>query len=199
MCTFFLSRSAPPHVRSSRACKGNLPRFPLTERFDALCGVLKTKSAVVALALPVALASASAPSALAHGIRPNEMIVAEPWTGAALMGFDPISYFLDNDARLGSPQFQATFAGAAWFFHSQSNKAAFEESPESYLPIFGGYDPVAIASGVLVAGNPRIFVVEHGKLYLFRNAQNRALFLSQINLTLEAAQQWPELKHKLAP
>lgn len=115
------------------------------------------------------------------------------------MGFDPISYFIDGQARPGNSRFQASFGGVVWHFTSEGNRAAFVESPQSYVPAFGGYDAVAAASGLIVAGNPQHFVVQGSRLYLFRHAENRALFLAQSQIAREAERNWPELRHRLAP
>ena len=45
-------------------------------------------------------------------------------------------------------------AGAVWRFRNEGNRASFVAHPEIYGPQFGGYDPVDLARGVTVAGNP---------------------------------------------
>ena len=39
--------------------------------------------------------------------------------------------------------------------------------PDVYMPQFGGYDPVGVARGVAVAGNPDIWLISGGRLFLF--------------------------------
>ena len=42
------------------------------------------------------------------------------------------------------------------------------------MPQFGGYDPIALARGVALAGNPLEWQIVGDRLYLFYSAQARA-------------------------
>jgi len=135
----------------------------------------------------------------AQHYRVSEEVISDPITGAAILGFDPVQYFLGARARSGSPDHQANFAGKVWFFISAANKSAFEISPDTYVPVFGGHDPVAIASGIAVSGSPNIFALKSGKLYLFRRTENRDLFLAKSELLTEAERNWAEVRRNLSP
>ena len=39
--------------------------------------------------------------------------------------------------------------------------------PDVYMPRFGGYDPVGVARGVAVPGDPRLWLIADERLYLF--------------------------------
>ena len=86
----------------------------------------------------------------------TERVVAARFSGLAIDGFDPVAYFVQNQAVLGLPDYEASEAGAVWRFRNEGNRAAFLDDPDVYAPHFGGYDPVAIARGVAVPGNPRL-------------------------------------------
>src|SRR5262245_57627098 len=94
-------------------------------------------------------------------------IVVTRYSGLAIEGFDPVAYFTDARPVRGLPDFEASQAGAVWRFHNASNRDAFAAHPEIYGPQFGGYDPIDVARGVALAGNPRFFVVTGQRLYLF--------------------------------
>jgi YHS domain-containing protein len=135
----------------------------------------------------------------AQVFRPSEDIVADATSGAALHGFDPVGYFIAGRAVPGSPRFQAGFAGKVWYFASRANQAAFEANPDAYLPAFGGHDPVAVASGLAVTGSPAIHAVHAGRIFLFRRAENRTIFLAKPELLAEAERHWGEVRRQLSP
>ena len=76
----------------------------------------------------------------------------------------------------GQPEFEAFEAGAVWRFRNEGNRAYFLAHPEIYAPQFGGYDPVDLARGVTVAGNPRFWLIAGQRLYLFAHEDNRDAF-----------------------
>ena len=66
--------------------------------------------------------------------------------------------------------------GAVWRFRNEGNRAAFVGHPEIYGPQFGGYDPVDVARGVTVAGNPRFWLIRGQRLYLFGREEAATAF-----------------------
>lgn len=137
--------------------------------------------------------------AAAQSFRPHEMIVSDPVTGAAILGYDAVAYGLTRAPVPGNEDFQANFGGKVWYFASEANRAAFEERPEAYLPMLGGHDPVAVAAGLPVAGSPRIHLLAEGRLILFRSEENRARFLANPAIGAEAERVWPEVRRGLSP
>jgi hypothetical protein len=128
----------------------------------------------------------------------NELVVADQLAGVALFGFDPVSYFLDGAAQMGSEAFELVFGGFTWRFRSDANRVAFRERPDSYVPRFGGYDPVALARSAPVAGHPALFVVHENQLFLFHRPENRAKFLTEPNAVIDAARlAWPLVRRSL--
>ncbi|MFC3694724.1 YHS domain-containing (seleno)protein [Chenggangzhangella methanolivorans] len=144
-----------------------------------------------ALALGVGLACLGGLAEATPGL--NEKIVADPSTGVALYGFDPVAYFTDGKAVRGRRDVEAEWNGAAWRFANEANRAVFLSSPETYAPRFGGYDPSAVATGVAVAGHPLIFRIEGKRLYLFSTAQTRDGFGDLAS----AQKSWPKLEAEL--
>jgi hypothetical protein len=96
--------------------------------------------------------------------------------------------------------FEQVFAGVTWRFCNEGNQAAFAADPDVYMPRFGGYDPVGIARGVTVAGDPRVWSIIEGRLYLFYNPENRAAFTADAeDATATAERQWPVVQRTLSP
>jgi hypothetical protein len=87
-----------------------------------------------------------------------------------------------------------------WRFDNVGNRAAFAESAEQYVPRFGGYDPIAIARGVALAGNPAYWTIVGERLYLFYSPEARASFKADTASAVAAAEaKWPQIMERLTP
>jgi YHS domain-containing protein len=129
----------------------------------------------------------------------TERVVVNRFSGLAIEGYDPVAYFVQGQPVKGLPDFEASQAGAVWRFHNEGNRASFVAHPEVYGPQFGGYDPTDVARGVVVAGNPRFFLVTGDRLYLFALEANRNAFARDPEHFLgQARQRWPALEATLA-
>jgi hypothetical protein len=129
----------------------------------------------------------------------TERVVVNRFTGLAIEGFDPVAYFIDARPGIGLEDFEASQAGAVWRFRNEGNRASFLAHPEVYGPRFGGYDPMDLARGVTVAGNPRFWLISKQRLYLFSREPNRDAFAADPSHFLkEATHRWPALQQDLA-
>src|SRR3984885_11377657 len=129
----------------------------------------------------------------------TERVVVNRYTGLAIEGFDPVAYFVDACPKRGIEDFEASEAGAVWRFRNEGNRASFVAHPDIYGPQFGGYDPIDLARGVTVAGNPRFWLISGQRLYLFGREQSRDAFAADPDpCLLEATQRWPALEQDLA-
>jgi len=130
----------------------------------------------------------------------SEHLVIDRHTGLAISGFDPVAFFVDADAIQGKGTFEYAFAGAVWRFRNEGNRAAFAADPGVYMPRFGGYDPVGVARGVGVPGDPRLWLIADGRLYLFYTPAARAAFGDNPKGVVEAAERnWPAVQLTLSP
>jgi len=130
----------------------------------------------------------------------TERLVVDRHTGLALYGFDPVAYFTDARPMPGRPDFELWLAGATWRFRNEGNRAAFADHPEIYMPRFGGYDPLALARGVALPGNPQYWVVAGSRLYLFQTRETRDAFASDPDKAVAVARaQWPQVIKGLVP
>jgi hypothetical protein len=135
----------------------------------------------------------------AAGAATTERVVVNRFSGLAIEGFDPVAYFADARPEIGSEDFEASAAGAVWRFRNEGNRASFVAHPDIYGPQFGGYDPIDVARGITVAGNPRFWLVSGQRLYLFSREQSRDAFAAApMRVLHEANQRWPELEAALA-
>src|ERR1700751_3381054 len=129
----------------------------------------------------------------------TERLIVDRFSGLAIHGYDPVAYFVDGRPVLGLADFEAWQAGGVWRVPNGGNRADFLAHPEVYGPQYGGYDPVDVARGVTVAGNPLFWVVAGERLYLFGEGSNRDAFAADPARYLDQAEQrWPTLEHMLA-
>ena len=150
-------------------------------------------SLALQLALGLAFSGFSARAAT------TERVVTNRFTGLAIDGFDPVAYFVDGAPVQGLREFEAWQRGVVWRFHNEGNRASFLAHPEVYGPQFGGYDPVDVARGVTVTGNPLFWVMVDERLYLFGFEANRDAFAADPQTFLAKAQaRWPALEQGLA-
>jgi hypothetical protein len=151
--------------------------------------------------LPVAISGLGALACLPAAARAatTERVVVNRYTGLAIEGFDPVAYFVDGRPEVGLEDFEASEAGAVWRFRNEGNRASFIAHPDIYGPMFGGYDPIDLARGVTVAGNPRFWLIAGQRLYLFGREESRAAFAADPPHALrDANARWPFLQRALA-
>ena len=119
--------------------------------------------------------------------------VPDAITGYAIGGHDPVSYFVDNQPRMGLPSLEYAWGGGIWVFVNQGNLAAFKKDPQVYAPMFAGCGGYALASGFAAAGNPNIFAKVDGRLMFFHSVVNRFLFLVNSDLYMGRAEDNAEM------
>jgi hypothetical protein len=130
----------------------------------------------------------------------TELVVTDRLTGLAIGGYDPVAYYTNGKPVLGSGDFELSFAGAVWRFQNPGNRAAFASRPDIYMPQYGGYDPVGVARGTAVAGNPDFWLIYADRLYLFYDARHRDAFAVDPQHGIAAAdRKWPEVVGTLSP
>ena len=158
----------------------------------------RPRMAVIAFVLLAGLGVTVAAGSAARAAT-TERVVTNRYSGLAIEGYDPLAYFVDGTPELGLPAYEATQAGAVWRFRNEGNRDSFVAHPEIYGPQFGGYDPVDVARGVTVAGNPRFWLVAGQRLYLFGREDTRDAFAANpVPFLKEAKHRWPALEEQLS-
>lgn len=141
------------------------------------------------------IAAAGGPSQAAT----TERVVIDRHSGLAIHGFDPVAYFVEKAPHEGSGDYEIAWQGATWRFQSEGNRAAFMAHPEVYGPRFGGHDPVAVARGAAVAGDPGLWLVHGERLYMFHSQASLDAFARAPEPAIAAADAaWPGLERTLA-
>ncbi|MBI5853842.1 MAG: YHS domain-containing protein, partial [Nitrospirae bacterium] len=98
----------------------------------------------------------------------------------ALKGYDPVAYFTEGRAVEGHKGFTHEYADATWRFASAANRDAFIQDPESYAPQYGGYCAWGISQAKFFDGDPQVWKVVDGKLYVNYNKEIEAAWATDI-------------------
>ncbi|MEM7006891.1 MAG: YHS domain-containing (seleno)protein [Pseudomonadota bacterium] len=88
----------------------------------------------------------------------------------AVGGYDSVSYFSGAPVE-GSADFTTTYEGAEFRFASQENLDTFLAEPAKYAPAYGGYCAWGASQGGAYPGDPQVYAVVDGRLYLNYNAE----------------------------
>lgn len=85
----------------------------------------------------------------------------------AVSGYDAVAYF-DGLAIAGDPAFSSVHNGSLYQFSSEANKQKFDSTPESFIPLYGGYCATAASEGKLFGVDPTNFkITNDNRLALF--------------------------------
>lgn len=117
--------------------------------------------------------------------------------GRALLGFDPVAYFVSDTAMRGDTGISYEWAGAIWTFASEENRDRFKAAPEKYVPKYGGYCAYGVKWGRKVPTDPHNFAVVAGTLYLNLNREVNERWLRRREHNIKKAdRKWPRVKKK---
>lgn len=96
-------------------------------------------------------------------------------TGFAVSGYDVVSYFDLPQSKIGKAQsaplagsaaITAEYNGARFAFATAANRNRFLADPAVFVPQYDGHCAYGVAKGGKVPGNPTLWRIVDGKLYL---------------------------------
>ena len=112
----------------------------------------------------------------------------------AIEGYDPVAYFTEGKAVNGFPEFHHVWMGATWQFSNDRHQELFMKDPENYSPQYGGYCAYGISLGKIFGGDPEIWTIVEGKLYLNLNQEIAKIWKQDIQGYIKKADiRWPKL------
>jgi YHS domain-containing protein len=115
--------------------------------------------------------------------------------GVALGRLDAMTYFSHEQKLMdGDQQKSFVYKGSKFYFITAAHLDAFKADPEHFAPQFGGYDALAASQGNRVAANPRVFMLQDGKLYLFKDRDSMRQWKQDVAANIARGNQaWPTL------
>ncbi len=96
--------------------------------------------------------------------------------GFALKGYDTTAYLQTGGPTDGNDATTVEWKGATWRFASEDDADLFRADPDAYAPQFGGYCTRAMSIGREVPGDPEVWRIHDGKLYVFFAPRGGTIF-----------------------
>ncbi|AHD01426.1 twin-arginine translocation pathway signal protein [Leisingera methylohalidivorans DSM 14336] len=117
--------------------------------------------------------------------------------GVAIGGYDTVAFFERGAAEPGRRSHAVMWKGVVWRFASARNQALFEANPRAFAPAFGGYCAYAVSQGQLHDGNPQIWAIVDGELFLLNNRRVHHLWRADtVQLIADGRAHWPAVLRK---
>jgi YHS domain-containing protein len=107
-----------------------------------------------------------------------------------LAGHDVVSYFTERTYRPGSPAIKSVYRDVTFRFSKPEHKAMFDQSPDKYIPQFGGYCTNGIVYGVPWGGDADVWEMIDGKLYIFGGRGSHDAFMLDVPRNMALANRY---------
>ncbi len=91
------------------------------------------------------------------------------WAGGTVQirGYDTTAYFQAGRPATGQAGNTVKWNGGTWHFRTPQEAAVFTSAPSSFTPRFGAYCTGGLSQQHVVNGNPTIWRLYKGRLYMF--------------------------------
>ena len=109
-------------------------------------------------------------------LKPVNAVEMAPDARVMLKGADVVAYFTDGSYRAGVPEYKSTFEDVTFHFASAEHKAKFDQTPQAFLPQYGGYCANGVAYGIPWGGDADTWKMINGKLYIFGGQGSKDAF-----------------------
>lgn len=114
--------------------------------------------------------------------------------GVALMGHDPVAFFVEKKPVMGKPELRTVYKGAIYQFASPENKARFDKEPAKFEPQFGGFCGYAASINKVSPISIAFFEILDGRLVLQHNQKAWDLWHKDVPGNLQKADaNWPRI------
>jgi len=86
--------------------------------------------------------------------------------------------------------------GSIYLFATAGNKIEFDSAPEKYAPAFGGYCAFGVSVGKKFVGDPEVWRLVDGKLYLNLDVNIQGEWLKDVPGRIKTANEhWENIKN----
>lgn len=125
-----------------------------------------------------------------EGYGPVNAIAMDGSDRVMLFGADVVAYHTMNKYVQGTKSISSRYKGVDFYFSKAEHKALFDESPQQYLPQYGGYCANGIVFGIPWGGNADNFLVKDGKVYVFGGELSQRAFALELDKNIALADQY---------
>lgn len=120
---------------------------------------------------------------------------ASSTTGVA--GYDLVSYQNGKRPIRGNGHFLSVQNGVTYLFANADNKADFDRNPGKYLPAYGGYCAFGVSVGKKFVGDPEVWRIIDGALYLNLDENIQDQWLKDVPGRIKTANtNWTKIRNK---
>ena len=117
-------------------------------------------------------------------------------SSAAVGGYDLVSYHGEGGPQLGNGHHVSVHDNITYLFANEANQKAFEANPAKYLPAYGGYCAFGVSKGTKFYGDPTVWKVVEGTLYLNLDTKIQKLWVGDLNDNIvEGDKLWASIKY----
>jgi len=110
-------------------------------------------------------------------------------------GYDVVSYQTGEKPLRGNGNHIAVHEGVTYLFVNEANRKTFERDPGRYVPAFGGYCAYGVAVGKKFVGDPDVWAVVHGRLYLNLDTKIQQIWSEDVPGNIETAnKKWSSIR-----
>jgi len=114
-----------------------------------------------------------------------------------MQGYDLVSYHTSKRPLHGNGHFLAVHDSVTYLFVNEENQAAFERDPQKYLPAYGGYCAFGVSVGKKFVGDPEVWRLVDGRLYLNLDENIQDQWLKDVPGRIKTANEnWQRIKDK---
>lgn len=111
----------------------------------------------------------------------------------AIGGYDTVSYH-DGGPVAGEARHNHFWNGAIWYFASPENRDRFAADPERFAPAYDGYCSWAASQGYKAPGDPNVWEIVDGTLYVQVHPRAQELWQEDIPAYIIAGDEnWPRI------
>ena len=115
----------------------------------------------------------------------------------AVEGYDLVSYQTGKRPLRGNGHYVSIVDGVTYLFVDEENKVAFDANPKKYLPAYGGYCAFGVSVGKKFVGDPEVWRLVGGRLYLNLDENVQAEWLKDVPGRIKTADgNWPRIKDR---
>lgn len=110
-------------------------------------------------------------------------------------GYDLVSYQTNEKPLRGNGHHAVNHEGVTYLFSTAANREAFLADPAKYLPAYGGHCAFAASLGKKFYGDPEVWRVVDGRLFLNLDTKIQDRWLAEVNDMIKVADQnWEKIK-----
>lgn len=127
----------------------------------------------------------------------NSFADSVEYSTTGVLGYDLVSYHTEGQPERGTGDNLVVHDGITYLFSSETNKNTFEKNPERYLPAYGGYCAFGVSVSKKFVGDPEVWKIVNGRVYLNLNRDIQKLWFEDISGNIvKAEKNWLQIKDK---